>query len=117
MTPAGTHCLAVGAGVPESRTQEKSRMPAIECRIPAIKNGGSVSMPMRMPRYVEPQRTYTAANARTSCDRDACRVKAPVSGMERLRRLGTAEILFGHPRHGLLFASMANDQGDGGDDD
>src|SRR2546421_11302160 len=38
-------------------------MPANTNRAPAIRNGGMVSMENRMPRYVEPQITYSAANA------------------------------------------------------
>src|SRR5215510_8823595 len=38
-------------------------MPANMNRAPAIKNGGIVSMEKRIPRYVEPQIRYSAANA------------------------------------------------------
>src|SRR5262245_32791701 len=38
-------------------------IPANTNRAPAIRNGGIVSMENRMPRYVEPQITYNAANA------------------------------------------------------
>src|SRR5215467_14003652 len=37
--------------------------PAKTNRAPAIRNGGIVSMENRMPRYVDPQITYSAANA------------------------------------------------------
>src|SRR5713101_2913495 len=37
--------------------------PARRNRVPAIRNGGIVSIANRMPRYVEPQIRYNAANA------------------------------------------------------
>src|ERR1043166_5141034 len=45
-------------GAPRHRNHAYSSKPAVVCRSPAIRNGGIVSTPMRMPRYVEPQMTY-----------------------------------------------------------
>src|SRR6266513_4155301 len=42
--------------------------PAKTNRAPAIRNGGIVSMANRIPRYVEPQITYSAANAMITSD-------------------------------------------------
>ena len=46
-------CL-VGVGAPLRRVQRYSAEPAMRKRIPAMRNGGMVSMAMRMARYVEP---------------------------------------------------------------
>ena len=43
-------------------------MPANTNRAPAIRNGGIVSIENLIPRYVEPQITYNAANAMITSD-------------------------------------------------
>ena len=45
-------------------------MPETMKRAPAIRNGGIVSTANRMPRYVDPQMIYTAANAEAIFNRE-----------------------------------------------
>src|SRR6185437_13250155 len=57
------HCRRVGGLTPRKRSHAYIAMPAAEKRIAASANGGNPVNPIRMPRYVEPQITYTASNA------------------------------------------------------
>src|ERR1043166_1296680 len=65
-TVAERQCTRLGRDTPRQRNQAYSSKPAVLCRIPAIRKGGIVSTLIRMPRYVEPQMTYTMAKAATS---------------------------------------------------
>ena len=57
VTAAPPHSRRDGRGVPEASAQTYITTPARKKRTPCVKNGGSVSIEKRMPRYVEPQRT------------------------------------------------------------
>jgi len=57
------HCRRVGGFTPRKRNHVYIAMPAAKKRKAAIANGGNPVKPMRIPRYVEPQITYTASNA------------------------------------------------------
>src|SRR3990172_5177508 len=66
MTAALCHCARVGAGAPRERAHRNSTPPATRNRTAAMLKGGMVSMAIAMARYVEPQMTYSAANAITT---------------------------------------------------
>jgi hypothetical protein len=68
MIAADRHSILVGGFAPRKRAQPYKRRPAIMNRVPAIMNGGMVSTPKRIARYVDPQTTYIAANAATKRD-------------------------------------------------
>src|SRR5204862_1156887 len=62
-TVAAPQLRFVGRGAPRQRDQAYRIAPATRKRAAAIRCGGMVSIAKRIPRYVEPQIRYTAANA------------------------------------------------------
>ena len=52
---ATRHSARVGHGTPRACDQSASTTPATRKRMPAMRNGGIVSIAKRMARYVEPQ--------------------------------------------------------------
>ena len=56
--------------VPGRRTNANRSAPASMKRTPAMRNGGMLSIAMRIVRYVDPQIRYTAANAITTATGD-----------------------------------------------
>src|SRR5882724_9588026 len=63
VTAAVHQCAPVGRIPVFRRKTAYSTSPAVTWRIPAKMNGGNDSIPTRIAKYVEPQTTYTAANA------------------------------------------------------
>jgi len=66
MTDALRVCRQVGHGVPRHFNQASTSTEASTNREPCMKNGGSVSSPISMPKYVEPQMIHTEATAGTT---------------------------------------------------
>src|SRR4030095_9408064 len=67
---APPHSLRVGTASPRSRAQAKRTTPARKNRTPCVKKGGKDCIENLMPRYVDPQSTYTAAYAATTASID-----------------------------------------------
>ena len=63
MRNAGGRSRAAMRDAPRYFTHASSRPPATRYRTDAIVNGGIVSTPQRIARYVEPHTTYTIARA------------------------------------------------------
>ena len=67
---ASSHSRFDGSRSPRIRAHATRIAPDTTNRDPPMRNGGMVSTLYRIARYVEPQMTYTAANAAISRTRE-----------------------------------------------